>query len=91
MTEENLKYRWQHPVFDALIEYHPDRQRDRIAEAEKAVTMRLLQRPTDVYELLALRDALLTLRILFCDGKPGVERSKAQTKCLVDSGMFPPR
>jgi len=67
MTEENLKYCWQQPVFDALIEYRPGLLRDRIAEAEKAVTWRLLQRPTDVYELLALRDSMLTLRILFCD------------------------
>jgi len=78
VTEENLKYRWQQPVFDALIEYRPDRLHDRIADAERAVTVRLLQRPIDVYELLALRDALLTLRTLFCDGKPRIEQANAQ-------------
>jgi hypothetical protein len=64
-----LKYFWQQAVFDALIEYHPDRLRDKVAEAERAITGRLLQKPTDPHEVLALRDAWLCLQTLFRTSK----------------------
>jgi len=59
------KYPWQQAVLDALIEYHADRIRDKIIAAEKAISGRLRQRPTDLEELLALRDASSTLQIVF--------------------------
>jgi hypothetical protein len=63
------KYSWLQVVFDALIEYHPERIRDKSTAAERAVSERLLQRPSDPEELVALREALLTLEIAFPETK----------------------
>ena len=56
--DSNLKYPWQEAVRDALTEYHTDQIPDKITAAERAISERRRQSPTDVHELLALRDAL---------------------------------
>jgi hypothetical protein len=61
----DLKYPWLRAVFDALIEYHPDRIQDTISVAKKAVSERLNQYPIDQHEVLALRNAILALQTLF--------------------------
>jgi hypothetical protein len=63
----NLKYPWQQTVLDALIEYPPVRYK--INAAEGAISGRLCQRPTDEQEVLALRDALFALQIVFPEAK----------------------
>jgi hypothetical protein len=68
-----LKYLWQQAVVDALIEFHADRIRDKITAAERSISGRLRQRPADLEELLALRDASLTLQIVFPEAKPQIE------------------
>jgi hypothetical protein len=77
-----LKYLWQQAVLDALIEYHADRIRDTIAAAERAISVRLHQRPADLEELLALRDALFTLQMVFPETQPQVESLIELTKNL---------
>ena len=62
--DSKLKYPWQRAVFDALVEYDPDHPRDRITIADSAILRRLLQKPTEVDELIALRDAFSALRIV---------------------------
>jgi hypothetical protein len=68
-----LKYPWQQAVFDAVIEYHADRMRDKITAAERAISGRLLERPTDLEELVALREALIAMEMVFPETKPKVE------------------
>jgi hypothetical protein len=71
--DPNLKYSWQQAVLDAFVEFHPGRMREKLDAAERAISGRLLQRPTDSYEVLALRDALSALQILFRENKLKVE------------------
>jgi len=58
------KYPWQRAVFDALVEYDPDHLQDMIIVADSAIVRRLLQKPTELDELVALRDAFSALRIV---------------------------
>jgi hypothetical protein len=69
--DARLKYPWQQAVLDSLIEYPP--VRDRITAAETAIFGRLLERPTDLGEVLALQDALFALQIVFPEIIPKVE------------------
>lgn len=80
--DAKLKYPWQQAVLDALFEYHADRIRDTITSAERAISGRLLQSPTDPEELLALRDALFVLQVVFPKIKPQVESLIELTKNL---------
>jgi len=69
MREESLnlklKYPWQRAVFDALTELDADCVSDKVTLAEKALSKRLGEKPSDLLERLALRDALVALRIVF--------------------------
>jgi len=67
----NLKYPWQQAVFDALTEFHADRVDDKITLAERAISRRLRERPADLVERLALRDALVALHTVF----PGIKQT----------------
>ena len=67
------KYPWQQAVVDALIEFHAGRIPEKIAAAERAIAGRLRQKPSDLEELLALRDAFLTLQIVFPENTPQIE------------------
>ena len=71
--DPRLKYPWQQAVLDALIEYHVDRMRDKITTAERAISGRLLQRPTDLEELVALREALIAMQMVFPEAKLQLE------------------
>lgn len=63
--DPKLKYSWQHAVLDAFIEFNPERIHDKFRTAQKAVSARLLENPTDSDEVIALQDALAALRTLF--------------------------
>jgi len=67
------KYPWQQAVVDALMEFHAHRIPEKIAAAESAIAGRLRQKPADLEELLALRDAFLTLQIVFPETEPQIE------------------
>jgi hypothetical protein len=67
------KYPWQQAVVDALIEFHAGRIREKIAAAERAISGRLRQKPADLEELLALRDAFLTLQMVFPETELQIE------------------
>jgi hypothetical protein len=71
-SDPNLQYAWQQALLDAFIEFHPEQMREKLTAAERAISARLLQKPTDPHEVQALRDALLALRTLFRES----ERSK---------------
>jgi hypothetical protein len=53
-----------------LIEYPP--VPDKIEAAEGAISTRLSEKPTDAEEILALRDALFALEIVFPEINKGV-------------------
>jgi len=57
----NLKYPWQQAVLDALKEDEPERRPCKIADAERAVSARLIQEVADPDERLALRGAVIAL------------------------------
>ena len=59
-----LKYPWQQPVLDAVMEFEPERLSEKITAAEKGISARVAQRPTDPGEERALRDASFALGIL---------------------------
>jgi hypothetical protein len=59
----NLRYEWQQAVLDALVEYPPVRRK--VDAAERAISGRLGQVPTDPQEMIALGDALFALQIVF--------------------------
>lgn len=61
----DLKYPWQEALFEALIEYHPERMRDKFTAAEMAISRRLVQRPPDADEVLSLRYSLSSLKVLY--------------------------
>ena len=71
--DPRLKYPWQNAVLDALIEYHADRIRDKVSAAERAISERQRQRPTDLQELVALRESLIALQMVFPEIKPKIE------------------
>jgi hypothetical protein len=60
----NLKYPWQQPVLDALKENEAERWPGKIADAERAVSARLIQEVADPFERLALRGAVIALQCL---------------------------
>jgi hypothetical protein len=60
----SIKYLWQQSVVDAFLEFKPEPLRDKISTAERAISQRLCERPADLEEQLALRDALFALDIL---------------------------
>lgn len=75
-----LRYAWQQPVLDALIEYPP--LADKIDAAERAISSRLGQKPSEPQELLALGDALAALQIVFPEAglKLKLERDMPHTE-----------
>jgi len=61
--KSNLKYPWQHPVLEAILEHDPDLALGKINVAERAISSRLCSRdPLDVQEHIALRGGLRGLR-----------------------------
>ena len=60
----NLKYQWQHAVFNAVREIEPELLPGKIADAEKAISERLTQGFADPDERLALRGAEIALDCL---------------------------
>jgi hypothetical protein len=60
----NLKYPWQEAVLDALKEDKPERWPGKIAEAERAVSARLIEEVANPDERLALRGAVIALECL---------------------------
>jgi hypothetical protein len=62
--DPSLKYLWQQPVSDALTEMNPDRQPQKIAAAQEAITARLCETP-DAQERRALGSALTALQVMF--------------------------
>lgn len=83
----SLKYPWQQAVLDALIEYPP--VSDKIDAAEGAICARLCQRSTDAQEMLALRDALFALEIVFPQTKPRAESTETgEIICWADQDLI---
>jgi len=70
-SDPNLRYPWQQTVLEALIEYPPVAHK--IDAAEGAICARLCQKPKDAQEMLALRDALFALEIVFPEIQARVE------------------
>ena len=68
----NLKYPWQQAVLEALTDYRGEPY-DKVMAAERAISGRLRQQPTDLEELLALRDASCALQIVFPDTNLQIE------------------
>jgi hypothetical protein len=64
-SNPNLKYSWQQVVFDALIEFHPENMWKKLTAAETAISERLLQRNLEFEEVLALRDSLSALKVVY--------------------------
>ena len=60
----NLKYPWQQAVLDALEEDEPKRRPGKIADAERAVSARLIEEVANPDERLALRGAVIALECL---------------------------
>ena len=60
----NLKYPWQEALIDALGEVEPKSLPDKIRLAERSLSERLVQDPTDPDERLALRGAVIALECL---------------------------
>lgn len=60
----SLKYSWQQSVVDVLREVDSERLPDKISEAERAVSARLVQQIADRDEQLALRGAVIVLECL---------------------------
>jgi hypothetical protein len=71
LSHPNLKYSWQQTVLEALIEYPP--AVTKIEAAEGAVCTRLGQEPTDAEEMIALREALFALELVFPEIQARVE------------------
>ena len=57
----SLKYPWQEALLDALKEDKPERWPGKLADAERAVSARLIQEVADSDERLALRGAVIAL------------------------------
>jgi hypothetical protein len=72
----NLNYSWQQVVFDALIEFHPEHISKKLTAAETAISERLLQRNLDTEEVLALRDALSALKVVYSEARLKVESAE---------------
>lgn len=68
-----MKYPWQQAVLDALMEYRADLIRDKLTTAERAISQRVRQRPLDPEELVALREALIALQMVFPETKLKIE------------------
>jgi hypothetical protein len=81
MTDSNLKYPWQQPVLDALMELRQEYLPAKVNTAERAISARLCQPDAaDIEERLALRDALQSLRVLFphkCEPQLGEKKEIA--------------
>ena len=71
ILEENYKFEWQRALHEALLEQDPEKLKERVAEAEAAVFLRLqdlaLVQEASV-ERLALQDASEALLNLKTDG-----------------------
>lgn len=62
----NLNYDWQYPVYEALCELSPQLLPGKINTAERAIAAKLVdERTLDIWERLALADAVRTLKELF--------------------------
>jgi hypothetical protein len=72
--DPHLRYPWQQTVLEALVEYPP--LRNKIEAAEGAISSRLCEKPTEAQELLALRDAVFALRIVFPETAPIAESAE---------------
>ena len=59
-----IKYPWQQFVVDAFLEFKAEPLESKVATAERAISQRLRERPADLEEQLALRDALIALKTL---------------------------
>lgn len=73
-VDPHLRYPWQQTVLEALVEYPP--VPDKIEAAEGAISSRLCEKPTEAQELLALRDAVFALRIVFPEINPIAESAE---------------
>jgi hypothetical protein len=71
--DANPKYPWQHIVFDALIECHPEHIDKKLTAAEKAISERLVQRNLGRDEALALLDSLSALKVVHPKARLKVE------------------
>jgi len=58
------KYSWQQPLLDTLIERNRERLSNRIIEAERVISERLVQEPAEADEKLALAGAVIVLEAL---------------------------
>ncbi len=58
-------YPWQESVLDALTERQRECLSDKISRAERAISRRLRERPRELEEQLALKDAVHALQVLF--------------------------
>jgi len=76
---ENNKFEWQKTLQEAMVEPNPDKLKERVAEAEAAIFLRLqalAQSPNGAVEKQALQDAsqlLLSLKreaLKFPDWRP---------------------
>jgi hypothetical protein len=62
-----IRYPWQEFVVRAFLEFHRERLQGKVNIAERAISQRLgegLDEALDLEERLALRDALIALRVL---------------------------
>lgn len=60
-----VKYPWQQVLLDAFMEFDPERLPSKISKAQRVISERLFQVDAlDLYERLALRDAMQSLRVL---------------------------
>lgn len=65
MKSPRTRYSWQEPVLELLTERHAERLSSKINAAERAICRRLRERPSQREELLALKDALHAIQILY--------------------------
>jgi hypothetical protein len=66
-VDYSIKYPWQQFVVEAFLEFHPKQLTGKLNIAERAISQRLaasLGGALDLEEQLALRDALIALRVL---------------------------
>lgn len=65
MKSPRIRYPWQESVLEALTERRSEHLTSKINAAERAICRRLRERPSEREELLALKDALHAIQILF--------------------------
>lgn len=65
MKSPRTRYPWQEPVLEVLTEHRGEHLAPKINAAERAICRRLRERPSEREELLALKDALHAIQILY--------------------------